>query len=107
MKMTKENFFWGKDLPGTLMEKWPKDQNNEYVEAAFLKTCTQWAMEDEILRGMLEDAGIPSFKKFPHYGGFGNLIIGQSAEGVDIYVPKTRLEEAIELINQEIEESAI
>lgn len=102
--MSKENITWGKKLPGELTEKWPKDHNGEYVEAVFLKTCTQWGMEDEIIMGILENAGIPSFKKFPHYGGFGNLIIGQSAEGVDIYVPKTRFEEAVELINQDIEE---
>lgn len=105
--MSKENIVLGKKFPGELIEKWPKDQNNEYVEAAFLKTCTQWDMEDEILKGMLDGAGIPSFTRFPHYGGFGNLIIGQSAEGVDIYVPKTQLKEATELINQEIEECEV
>ncbi len=105
--MNKENIIFGKKLPGELMEKWPKDQDNKYVEAAFLKTCTQWGMEDEIVSGVLDGAGIPSFKRFPHYGGFANLIIGQSAEGVDIYVPKTQLEEAIELINQEIEECEV
>lgn len=62
--MSKENIVLGKKFPGELIEKWPKDQNNEYVEAAFLKTCTQWDMEDEILKGMLDGAGIPSFTRF-------------------------------------------
>lgn len=105
--MGKTRMNWGKNLPGELMEKWPKDSNNEYIEAVFLKNCNQCGMEDEIIRGILEDAGIPSFKKFPHYGGFGNLILGQSAEGVDIYIPKTLLEEAVELISRATEESAI
>lgn len=105
--MGKENIVWGKNFPSELMEKWPKNKNNEYIEAVFLKTCYQCGMEDKILMGILESAGIPSFTKLTHYGGFANLIIGQSGEGIDIYVPKTQFEDAVKIINQDMEDYEI
>jgi hypothetical protein len=51
-------------------------------------------MEDTLLISMLESYGISCSRKYPHYGGFGNLMLGISAEGVDIFVPETLLEDA-------------
>lgn len=85
---------WGRDLPGDLTEKWPRDGKGEPVRAALLTTCNQQDMGDTVLISMLEGCGIPSFRRFPHYGGFGNLMLGMSAEGVDIYVPETLLDDA-------------
>lgn len=85
---------WSRDLPGKLADCWPKDEKGEYIAPAKLTSCTQLDMGDAIVEGLLDSAGIPHFKRYPHYGGFGNLMLGMSAEGVDIYVPETLLEDA-------------
>ena len=94
---------WGRDLPGEMLEKWPKDENGELVAAAHLTSCSQLDMSDAILTGVLDSCNIPYFKRFPHYGGFGNLMMGMSAEGVDIFVPETMLEEAKNILEGESE----
>ena len=63
----------------------------------------QFDMSDAILTGVLDSCNIPYFKRFPHYGGFGNLMMGMSAEGVDIFVPETMLEEAKNILEGESE----
>ncbi|MEG1632422.1 MAG: hypothetical protein RR314_00065 [Oscillospiraceae bacterium] len=85
---------WGRDLPGDLSQKWPRDASGEFIPAALLATSSQIDMGDAVLISMLESFGIPSFRKFPHCGGFGNLMLGMSAEGVDVFVPETLLEDA-------------
>ncbi len=92
---------WGRDLPGELAEKWPKDADGEFVPPAFLTEIGQQDMEDSILVGMLGSYGIPCFKWYPHYGGFGKLILGMSAEGVALFVPETMAEDAKALMEGE------
>ena len=50
---------------------------------------------------MLEAYGIPCLRSFPGDGGFGRVIMGASGTGVDIFVPKSMLEEATMLIEGE------
>jgi hypothetical protein len=97
---------WGRDLPGNVTEKWPKDENGDPVKAEVLTECSQLDMGDSVLISMLDAYGIPAFRKFPHYGGFGNMMMGMSAEGVEIMVPGTLLEDARALLegNDENEE---
>jgi len=95
---------WARDLPGKMAKRWPKDENGEYVAAAFLTTCSQLDMGDAIVTGMLDSFDIPYVKKFPHYGGFGNLMLGVSAEGLDIFVPETMLEDARNILEGESED---
>ena len=71
---------WSRDLPGKLADSWPKDEKGGYVAPAKLTSCTQLDMGDAIVEGLLDSAGIPHFKRYPHYGGFGNLMLGMSAE---------------------------
>lgn len=92
---------WGRSLPGELLDSWPKEQNGDYVKPAKLTSCSQLDMGDIITESLLDSAGIPHFKLFPHYGGFGNLMLGTSAEGVDIYVPETLLDDANSILKGE------
>ena len=105
--MAEPNLEWGRDLPGDLAEKWPKDENGDFVPAAWLTNCSQIDMGDAILTGVLDSCGIPFYKRFPHYGGFGNLMLGMSAEGVDIFVPETMLEEAKNILKGESEDEEL
>lgn len=94
---------WGRELPGELLERWPKNGEGEYEAPAFLANRSQLDMGDTLLISMLESCGIPCLRKFPHYGGFGNLMIGVSAEGVDIFVPESMLKDASALMEGEPE----
>lgn len=94
---------WGREIPGELLEKWPKDGDGGFVSPAFLATCSQLDMGDKLLSSLLESFGIPCLRRYPHYGGFGNLMLGMSAEGVDIFVPETLLSEARALMEGEAE----
>ena len=102
--MDGHNLDWTRDLPGKMAEKWPKDEQGNFVEAAYLTTCTQLDLGDAIVTGRLDSFDIPYVKKYPHYGGFGNLMLGISAEGVDIFVPATMLEDAKNILEGEAED---
>ena len=95
---------WARDLPGRMAKIWPRDERGEYVPAAYLTSCSQIDMSDAIVTGMLDSFDIPYVKKYPHYGGFGNLMLGISAEGVDIFVPATMLEDAKNILEGEAED---
>ena len=105
--MSEPKLEWGRDLPGELLEKWPKDESGEPVPGARLTRCTQLDMGDAILTGVLDSCGIPYYRRYPHYGGFGNIILGMSAEGVDIYVPETMLEEAKNILEGESQDEEL
>ena len=92
---------WGRELPGELTEKWPKNENGEYEQPAFLCNCKNLNMGDTVRINMLEAYGIPCLIKYPGDGGFGKLVLGMSGQGTDIYVPKSKLEDALELCKEE------
>ena len=50
---------WGRDLPGEMLEKWPKDENGVFVPAAWLTNCSQIDMGDAILTVVLNSCGRP------------------------------------------------
>lgn len=96
---------WGRNLPGELSDKWPRDDSGEFITPAYLATSSQLDMADILLINMLDAYGIPVIKQYPHYGGFGNLMIGISAEGVELFVPETMLEDAKALMEGELTEN--
>ena len=105
--MSEPKLEWGRDLPGDLLDRWPKGENGECDVPAYLTSCSQLDMSDTILTGLLDSCGIPYFRRFPHYGGFGKLVLGMSAEGVDIFVPASMLEEAKNIIEGESEDEEL
>jgi len=88
---------WGKRLTGELYERWPKDENGEPVEPVFLTHCSSLDMSDEMIVNLLEAYSIPCIRQYPNDGDFGRLIIGISGPGVEIFVPKTMYEDAVNL----------
>ena len=106
--MSEPKLEWGRgEMPGELTDRWPRDGEGELVPAAWLARCTQLDMGDAILTGLLDSCGIPWYRRFPHYGGFGNLVLGMSAEGVDIFVPETMQEEAKNILEGESEDEEL
>ena len=101
--MKKED--WGRAGAGLVSDRWPKDEEGRAEESAFLCTCKNTDMSDELTVNMLEAYGIPCLRDYPGDGAFGRVIMGASGTGVDIYVPKSMLEVAQKLI-EGVEEGA-
>lgn len=95
------NTGWGKGGPDLVSDRWPKDAEGRAEESAFLCSCSNTDLDDTLLVSMLESFGIPCVRDYPGYGSFGRVIMGTSATGVDIFVPKSMLEEAKLLIKGE------
>lgn len=93
-----KNEDWGRAGSGLVFERWPKDANGDPEDSALLCSCSNTDLSDELTVNMLEAYGIPCVRDYPGYGGFGRVIMGTSATGVDIYVPKSMLEVAQKLI---------
>lgn len=85
---------WGRDLPGDLLKRWPRDEQGEPVKPAYLTKRSGLDLDDVLLVNMLEAYGIPCLKCYPGDGGFGKVVLGMSGFGVEILVPETMLEEA-------------
>ena len=90
---------WGRNANGRLLDRWPRHLNGEPEEAVFLTRKSSLDMSDELTVNMLEAYNIPCLKVYPGDGAFGKLVLGMSGQGTDILVPKSRYEEAKDLIN--------
>ena len=88
---------WGRKLTGELLKRWPKDEAGQPVEPVFLTHCLSLDMSDEMLVNLLEAYGIPCLRLYPNDGDFGKIILGMSGTGVDVYVPGTMYEDAVNL----------
>lgn len=97
---------WGRKITGKQYEMWPKDASGELIEPVFLTHISNLNMSDEMLINFLGAYGIPCVRQYPNDGDFGRLILGVSGTGVDIYVPMTMYEDAVNLSegNAEYEE---
>lgn len=61
-------------------------------------------IEFEMVAGILQMGEIPVIRKVRGVDGFIQIILGMPIAGIDIYVPKDRLQEASELLNADINE---
>ena len=89
---------WGMHQYGKDYEDWPKGPEGEPEEPAFLVNCSPLDLAPDMLRSMLRAYGIPSTFRYPGDGAFGKVIVGMSGSGVDIFVPKSLLADARELL---------
>ena len=89
---------WGLHQYGKDLDAWPMGPDGEPEEPAFLVNCSQLDMASDMLRSMLDAYGIPSTIRYPGDGAFGKVLIGMSGSGVDIFVPKSLLADAQELL---------
>lgn len=56
-----------------------------------------------IIASVLNEYGIPAHMDTPVYGGSLSVILGSNSEGVNIYVPEADYEDALDILNSEIE----
>lgn len=85
-----------------LLARWPKDAQGQPEKAERL--TLQWELDAmaDITLSMLEGYGIPAFKS----GSLGKVLGGFASQGVEIYVPASRLEEARQLLEAPPEEES-
>ena len=98
---------WGRRDYDKTFEAWPRDEKGEPVRPVLLTHCSPLDMEAEMIQSMLESFGIPSLRMLPGDGAFGELILGMSGNGIDIYVPCTMLEEAQDLLKGEPDDDGL
>ena len=81
--------FWAKS-DKTLPARWPRDGSGQPEKAARLDI--QWELDSraDLTVSLLESCGIPAFQN----GSLGKVLGGFAAQGVEIWVPASRLEEA-------------
>ncbi len=98
---------WGRHEYGKTFDNWPRTEAGETEEPVFLAHCGPLDMEAQMLQSMLESYGIPSLRCLPGDGAFGELILGVSGSGADIFVPRTMLDKARELMKGEPEDDGL
>jgi hypothetical protein len=91
---------WELDFSGQLTKKWPRSADGAEEEPAFLLHCSSLNMEDKLTINMLDAYGVPLVAVAPGSGCFGKLLMGTSADGTDIYVPVSFLEDAKALLEE-------
>ena len=97
----KERMQWGKFMDGELLASWPKDTDGQVEEPAYLCTRSSTDLSDRLTVNMLQAYGIPSMCMERGNGNLGRLVLGISGYGADIYVPKSLLEDAKKLIEED------
>ncbi len=100
----KSGNFWAVNRLGSLVEHWPKNSAGEPEEPVLLCHCECLDMSDRMRINMLEAYGIPCVCRDSGNGAFGRVVLGISGEGVDIFVPKSLLEDALALSEEEYHE---
>ena len=85
--------FWAR-ADKDLLARWPKDASGAPEKAARLDI--QWELDSQadITVSFLQSCGIPAFQN----GSLGKVLGGFAVQGLEIWVPASRLEEARELL---------
>ena len=85
-------------------ENWPKDGRGEPVPPVFLQHVSGGPLDTELTINLLEAYGIPVVTQYPNNGEFGKVILGMSGAGIDIFVPATMKEDALNILSADIVE---
>ncbi len=90
---------WGRSTDP--MENWPLNEDGTPVAPVFLCSETGLSFNAEVAISMLNAYGIPVMKQFPLDGSFGNVVLGMSGYGTELFVPQTMLEMAQDLLSED------
>ena len=83
---------------------WPNDENGEPITPAYLKHISGGPLDLELSLNLLEAYGIPHVSEYPNNGAFGKLIFGHPPSGMEIFVPETMLEDAMNVLSADVVE---
>lgn len=90
-----------------LLEQLQPEQEQEAQAAAEEIALLMTANNDiqaNIVESLLKVYGIPLSRKYKGNDTFGKIILGLTVNGIDLYVPKSALEEAMGIIENELPE---
>ena len=90
---------WSFEYTSGITGNWPPDANGQPEAPAFLERICGSETEITLTRNMLWAYGVPSVGRYPLDGALGKVILGQSGFGMDIFVPKSMLEDAKNIIS--------
>lgn len=82
-----------------LLRQWPKDSEGNPEKPVFFKKDCDLSGYGNITCSILAAFGIPYYTNRPGIGEIMFIRGGFTPEGIDIYVPISRLQEAVELCN--------
>ena len=98
---------WGEYMDGALLERWPRAADDQPEEPAFLCTRSSTDLSDKLLMNMLAAYGIPSLAMERGNGVLGRVYLGIGGHGADIYVPKSLLDDASKLCEEDYDEEEL
>jgi len=75
------------------IEEYPKNDSESFLMSV------RDRIEADIVEGFLNSNGIPVLRKYKGAGAFVDLYLGISYTGVDLYVPRSMLEHAKEILS--------
>ena len=83
-------------------ENWPEDEAGNPVKPVFLEHISGSELDLELELSLFRAYQIPVLLQSPNNGDFGRLILGFSGTGVDLYVPETLLEDAMNIMSGDV-----
>lgn len=95
---------WGRKPVGETLKNWPRLEDGSLEPPVFLCHSSGEHMEDVITINMLQAYGIPCVQINSNDGDFGEIILGVSVTGADLFVPGSMCEDAKLLIKGETED---
>ncbi len=92
---------WGRKSTGQLLKNWPRMPDGSLEPPVYLCHSAGDHYADVITINMLEAYGIPCVRINSNDGDFGEIILGVSVTGADLYVPASMHEDAETLLKGE------
>ena len=94
--------FWSFSRRGGSELPWPVDAAGEKEKAVWLQSALDNLADADMTISMLAAYDIPCFKHYAKEGAAGKVINGFSGFGAELYVPASRVEEAMALLSADI-----
>lgn len=79
--------------------QWPRESDGEPEEPVLLTELPDVGGSCQLLVSRLCAYRIPSFTRYPGGGALGKVVLGFSGYGVQVFVPRSRLEDAVRLLD--------
>lgn len=85
-------------------ENWPLEEDGNPVKPVFLQHLSGGPLDTELTVNLLEAFGIPLVTIYPNNGDFAKVVMGYPATGIDLYVPQTMFDDAVNILSADIVE---
>ena len=92
---------WGRRSMGDTLAAWPRLEDGSLEPPVFLCHSEGDNMADVIRMNMLRSFGIPCVQRNSNDGDFGEIIMGVSVTGADLFVPESMYEDAKSLLRED------